>query len=649
MSTSFPLAITALKPNVADWVVLALYAALMIGFAIHFTRKGTKSADGFLIGERSLPWWVIGFANVSGYSDSGGGWVFIFFIGGFMYFNQIFWIAWPIWMPLVGVFWAKMWRRSGLVTTGELIELRYSGRGAAVFRGFYGVYACLGWATVFLAYGTAFMAQLLSPLIGWEPLQIVLIFGTLTMTYTLCGGLLGAAYIDIPQFLIFFTAAFVVWFFGMHDLGGYSAMLERATQMRSADFWQIFPPSSGSNTYVDPKSLIALAIIGLFLAGSPCAGEGWTAQRCLAARDERHAVLGQMLNSVLSLVVRFIPLVPMGILAIALFPAEYTGSAAAKMVLPDGSKIDAVGAWSQLVIRCVDRLPGFGGLLIAAVAAGYMCTVGTMLQWGSSFVVNDLYRRHVRPKSSHKEYIWFGRAVMVVMMVLASSLALSISDIGPWVVFINAAMIAPALPLAWLRWFWHRLNVWGEIFGILISVPLSAFIWFQTEIGGFALLGLGWKDRPVWQPMLLLLGIGLAGSVLISLLTPAERPETLQRFYQKIRPPGLWGSVRRKLAAEGLIDLRQQRRELRWDLCAAACGIVFCFSIVWCFATAVMLRWAQVGVLAVAAVASGAAYYACWVRSHRVSLEKPAVGCDAVTGAALQGQLVPAAPNRADL
>lgn len=631
---------TALSPRFADWVVIALYVSVMVGFGIYFSRKGTKSADGFLIGERSLPWWVIGFANVSGYSDSGGGWVFLFFVGGFMYFNQIFWIAWPIWMPLVGVFWAKMWRRSGLVTTGELIELRYSGKGAAVFRGFYGVYACVGWATVFLAYGTAFMAQLLSPLIGWSPLQIVLIFGTATMTYTLMGGLLGAAYIDIPQFFIFFTAALVVWFFGMHDFGGYGAMLERATQMRHPDFWQIFPPSAGTNSYVDPKSLIALAIIGLFLAGSPCAGEGWTAQRCLAARDERHAVLGQMLNSVLSLVVRFVPLVPMGILAIALFPAQYPAdpSAPVNMVLPDGSAIEAVGAWSQLVVRYVNRIPGFGGLLIAAVAAGYMCTVGTMLQWGSSFVVNDLYRRHIRPIAPEKEYIWFGRAIMVAMMILASSLALGIGNITPWVVFINAAMIAPALPLSWLRWFWHRLNVWGEIFGILISVPLSAGVWF----------GLGWKDRPVWQPMLLLLGIGLAGSVLISLLTPAESPETLRRFYQKIRPPGLWGAVRRKLAAEGLIDLHQQRRELVWDLCAAACGIVFCFSIVWCFATAILTRWAQTGGLALTAVVSGYAYYSCWLRSHRVAAEQrePAVSTSAAT--TLEGQLVPCAPNRAD-
>jgi SSS family solute:Na+ symporter len=600
----------ALRLGVAEWAVIGLYAVLMIAFAVHFSREGTKSADGFLIGERRLPWWVIGFANVATYSDSGGGWVWLFYVGGFMYLNQIAWIAWPIWMPIVGIFWAKMWRRSGLVTTGELIELRYSGRGAAYFRGFYGLYACVVWATVFLGYGTAMLAQILAPLIGWSPLAVILVFGAVTLAYTLMGGLLGAAYIDVPQFFIFFVAAIVIWYFGVQEHGSYAAMLARAQAHRHADFWQIFPPSTGTNTYVDPATLAALVLIGLFLAGSPCAGEGWTAQRCLAARDERHAVLGQMFNCVLSLVIRMIPLLPLGVLAIALFPA---GDPATRetMALPDGTVAPSIGAWSQLVVRYSDRIPGLGGLLIAAVLAGYMSTVGTLLQWGSSFVVSDLYRRHLRPDAPQGEYIAFARVVMAAMMALSTVLALGIEDIGPWVFFINAAMIAPALPLSWLRWFWWRLNVWGEVFGILISVPLSVLVWFVLD----------WKSRPAWQPTLLLLGVGFGGSVLVSLLTPPESRETLRHFYRRIRPPGAWGPIRRGLEAEGLLDVGRQRRELGWDLAAAAAGIVFCFAITWSFFTAVMLRWAESAALALLSAASGRGYYACWLRSYAASAE----------------------------
>ena len=598
----------------ADWTVIAIYSIAMVALGLYFSRRATKSADGFLIGERSLPWWVIGFANVSTYSDCGGGWVWLFYIGGFMYLNQIAWIAWPIWMPLVGVFWAKMWRRSGLVTTGELLEFRYSGRAAGAFRGFYGIYACLGWATVFLGYGTAMLAQMLAPLIGWEPLSVILVFGTIATAYTLLGGLLGAAYIDVPQFFIFFGAALAVWYFGVEDAGSYRALLDRAMANRDADFWQIIPPSTGTNEYVNGMTLMALGLIGLFLAGSPCAGEGWTAQRCLAAKDERHAVLGQMFNCVLTLVVRMIPLLPLGILAIAMYPAADPGQHSS-MTLPDGSTTKSIGVWSQMVIQYADRIPGFGGILIAAVLAGYMSTVGTLLQWGSSFVVNDFYRRHVRPDAPEGEHILVARVTMIGMMSLGTLLAVGIENIEPWVFFINAAMIAPALPLAWLRWFWSRFNIWGELFGLVISVPLSSIVWFWIE----------WSpENRVWQPTLLLLGIGLVGSVAVALLTPPESPETLRNFYLKIRPPGAWGAIRNQLAAEGLIDLHQQRRELRWDLAASVCGVVFCFTMVYSFFMSVMLRWQNAAAFAVVAILSGAAFFACWLKSSQTSTEADA-------------------------
>jgi hypothetical protein len=196
------------------------------------------------------------------------------------------------------------------------------------------------------------------------------------------------------------------------------------------------------------------------------------------------------------------------------------------------------------------------------------------------------------------------------MMILGTVLAVGIEDIGPWVFFINAAMIAPALPLAWLRWFWARFNIWGELFGLVISVPLASYIWF----------GLDWEaDSRVWQPTLLLLAIGLFGSVAVSLLTPAESAETLRSFYLKVRPHGAWGRVRRQLAAEGLIDLKQQRAELRWDLVAAAFGVVFCFAMVYAMFMSVMLHWQAAAAFSAITLATGAAYFYSWLRSSRTA------------------------------
>jgi hypothetical protein len=229
--------------------------------------------------------------------------------------------------------------------------------------------------------------------------------------------------------------------------------------------------------------------------------------------------------------------------------------------------------------------------------------------------VNDFYRRHVRPTAPEKEHILVARVTMILMMILGTMLATGIEDIGPWVFFINAAMIAPALPLAWLRWFWSRFNVWGELFGLVISVPLSSLIWFWIP----------WEaESRIWQPTLLLLGIGLVGSVVVALLTPAESPATLRNFYLKIRPPGAWGTIRNQLAKEGLIDLAQQRRELRWDLVASACGVVFCFTMVYAFFMSVLLRWQDAAAFALAAVLSGAAFFACWLKSSQTSISADA-------------------------
>jgi SSS family solute:Na+ symporter len=195
------------------------------------------------------------------------------------------------------------------------------------------------------------------------------------------------------------------------------------------------------------------------------------------------------------------------------------------------------------------------------------------------------------------------------------------------VFFINAAMIAPALPLAWLRWFWSRFNVWGELFGLVISVPLASFVWFWIK----------WDpESRVWQPTLLLLGIGLVGSIVVALLTPPESEETLRNFYLKVRPPGAWGKLRRKLAAEGLIDLQQQRRELYWDLAASTFGVVFCFTMTYSLFMSVMLRWQEAAWFAITALVTGAGYFFCWVRSSRTSME-----ADLAIGSRSRGAVIP--------
>jgi hypothetical protein len=220
---------------------------------------------------------------------------------------------------------------------------------------------------------------------------------------------------------------------------------------------------------------------------------------------------------------------------------------------------------------------------------------------------------------------------MVAIIALATVKALVIpqKDLAPWVGFIGAALVLPALPLAWLRWFWWRLNIWGEIFALLISTPLAYYIWFIREWTDAAgVVHTGWSDKPFWQPSFLLIGIGAFGTVLLSLLIGPESKDTLKKFYLRVRPPGFWGPIKRELEAEGLIDAKAQREEFRLDLVAIVSGIVFCFGLTFMAFALVALRWGEVAGWTSLSIVSGYYHYRYWTRSHALAKEADGIAAE---------------------
>jgi Na+/proline symporter len=376
-----------------------------------------------------------------------------------------------------------------------------------------------------IAYITGFFAKTIAPLCPLTTWQVLLIFGGITVVYTMFGGLLGVVYADVVQFCIMITGCTVFLVLATAHHGGWHNILQHVQEIRPSGLVQT-PPSAS----IDVLTLIALFVQGWFFAGSPTAGEGMTAQRFMAARDERHAVGGQLFNSFLALSFRTLPLIGLGIVAMSLFwTADLTKNLGA---MPAGSTMlkDPAHAWGEL-IKASSLPHGFIGLLVAAEVAAFMGSLSSLINWGGSFVVNDLLPARF---AKDEGKVWVSRLTTLALFIFAATVTiLFVDNMVSWFLFINSAMVVFLLPLAWFRFFWWRFNVWGELAAVVLGLPLSIIIWFVLD----------YQSKPMWQGLGLLFGLSIVALVTVTLLTPPESKETLKRFYARCRPPGFWKPI----------------------------------------------------------------------------------------------------------
>jgi solute:Na+ symporter, SSS family len=318
--------------------------------------------------------------------------------------------------------------------------------------------------------------------------------------------------------------------------GGWAHVLGQIAATRPEALSPLPPVHAATpSNSIELATIVILVLQGIFFAGSPTAGEGSTAQRFMAARNEAHAMAGQLFNCFLALVFRVLPLIGMGLVAVSIF---WPASLAKVAPSPQGMIVidDPVHAWAELVRHC--RLPlGLVGLLISVEVAAYTSTLSALINWGGSFIINDIYRP-LDPKATVRREIWVSRLTTLVLFVLASVVAiLFVENMVGWFMFINSAMVIFLLPLSFFRFFWWRFNVWGELAAIALGLPISILVWFVLDFQTP-------EAHPMWQGLALLFGLSFVVLVGVTLLTPAEKPETLRRFYERCRPPGFWKCVR---------------------------------------------------------------------------------------------------------
>jgi Na+/proline symporter len=565
-----------------DWGIMVIYALVALAIGLYFTRRSSRGIESYFVGARSLPWWIIGFSAVATFTSAGSSSAFTMLIySGGLLGNWWWWIPWMIWMPLVAVIWSKFWRRLRIVSTAEFVEVRYGGRAAGVFRTISAVYYSFGWAVVLMAYVTGWLTKSVGPILGWRDSSIILFAAALTLAYTMLGGLLGAAYSEVFQFVFFVTANVIFIPVLIHRLGGLGQIYANAERHGGASFFHATPPG-GEFTGL---TIFALVLQGMFFAASPTGGEGFTAQKFMAAKNEFHAQVGQLFNSMLSLVVRVIPFIFLGIIAASVFPK---------------GSVDSALAWAMLVRRF--GFAGLTGVLVAGEFASYQSAISTEMNWGASYLINDIYKRLIKRNASDRHYVWAGRLATFLLLVLALLMgAYLVKGMMAWFLFINSVMIAFLLPLAWLRFFWWRLNIWGEVAALAGGLPFGYVIWFP----------LGFAHKPFWQGFLLLFGMGWLVIVAVTLLTPAESTATLEAFYRRCKPPGLWGSIAQSVPPE---ERARIRKEFRGDVWECVYGITLCTASVAATSCLFGRHWLASGVWVVIAVLAFFLFIRRWIR-----------------------------------
>lgn len=591
-----------------DWGVVGLYFLFMLAVGLYFTRRAGRSVADYFVSGRNLPWWIIALSAVATYTDAGlaPAVTMLTYQGGLLG-NAVWWIPYVIWMPLGAVLWSKYWRRLGTVTSAEMIEIRYGGRFAHGYRAVYSVFMSFGFIVLLMGYVSGWLGAALGPILGWNPMQLILFAGIVAAAYTVTSGLYGVAYTDALQFGIFLIGNIILVPIALRGVGGMSGMYHSIEAIRGASshsFFQITLPS----TDLGSLTILAFVVQGLFFAASPTGGEGFTAQRFMAARNEFHAQVGQLFNTLLTLIVRVVPFLFLGMIAAAL----YAPSAVA----------EPGDLWARLVHSYAP--PGLMGLLVAGIFAAYMSTISTQMNWGASYIVNDLYRPFLRPRKSERHYVWIGRGGSIVIFALSLVVAyFFVHGLRAWFLFINSVVFAFILPLSWLRFFWWRLNIYGEAAALLIGLPLSYVVWFPLGFSREA-------AHPFWQGFLLLFVSGFVSIVVISYLTPPESAATLREFYMRCRPPGLWGPVTHSLdeAARATI-----RTETIRDLYDCALGVLFAATAILSVIAAIGRHWSFLGVVLIVLATSGSLFIGRWSRRGMFrSLAAEATGLPANNG-----------------
>jgi SSS family solute:Na+ symporter len=567
-----------------DWAIVGLYFVLNVAIGFYYKARAGKNVGEFFLSGRNVPWWLAGTSMVAttfaadtplavtGLVATGG------IAGNWLWWNMV------AGGMLTVFFYARLWRRAGVMTDVEFAEIRYSGRPAAFLRGFRALYLGIPINCIILGWVNLAMVKILMLILGVtkvEALLIVLGIIAITSFISTLSGLWGVLVTDLFQFVVKMGMVIALAVFAVGAVGGMGALRTKIEALNQ--------PGHGSLlSFVPDLHSAWMPMITFFVyigmnwwaswyPGAEPGGGGYVAQRMFCAKDERHSLLATLWFAIAHYALRPWPWILVALVSLILYP---------------GLKDPETG----YIRVMISELPAsLRGLMVAAFAAAFMSTIATQLNWGASYLVNDFYRRFWKKDKDERHYVRASQWATVLLTVASAVVTLYLESIGGAWRLLRGVGAGTGLVLL-LRWYWWRINAWSEVAAMTAAFVVST-----------ALHLAGWNsDNPrdfAWI-MIVTVSVTTVAWIVVTYLTPPEREETLVAFYRRTRP---------SLAGWRAVAARAPEvtpsRDGWYNLLDWVCGVVLIYG--WLFGIGKLLFGETLtGVLLLAAgMAAGAVIY----------------------------------------
>ena len=533
-----------------DWSIIISYILFSLGVGIYFSKRAASSTEEYFLSGRSLPWWVVGTSMVATTFAADTPLAITEFVRGPGIWQNWFW--WNLLMgSLLSVFlFSRLWRRAEILTDNELLELRYSGKPAAFLRAFKAGYFAILYNFIVMGWVINAMASVVSVMLNMDKWTAVWLCVIIALVYAILSGFWGVVVTDLVQFVIAMFGSIALAIIALNYVGGMEVLLSKLNELLGSDVvtdntLKFIPPipDTGVATqtfWESPFSKFLIFISVMWWSHHGTDGGGYIIQRMSSAKNERHALLATLWFNIAHYALRVWPWIIVAVVSIVMFP-----------IIPSEYSELGVKAGYPLVMNTLLG-PGLKGILIVSFLAAFMSTIDTHLNWGVSYLINDIYKRFFKPNETERHYVLVGKIMTVILMILAAFTALKMQSISKAWEFIFAMGAGIGLVLI-LRWFWWRVNAWSEITAlatsIVITISFEIIAYFQTINNNleYSLFGsapsIFGMSLQVHHKLMIIVPIAIIAWVTVTFFTEPEPMTKLETFYKRVQPGGWWTPV----------------------------------------------------------------------------------------------------------